>query len=186
MPTPLPIDAARSGSVGGKHGKSKGTRKNANTGSKIKKSACASCYPARIRGSKQASDPAQNHGLTSKPAQERSQDTLSRKCSPEQDVAAKSEGGYEHPQGYDPAGPHADRRAEALEIPGLRLREDRYATGVALIVGIGISGNDGVSSLAQVTSATTAPKGGTPQGTNNKTTPALAPKKKKKSGVNKR
>ncbi len=55
-----------------------------------------------------ASNPAQKHGLTSKPAQERSKDTLSRKRSPEQDVAARSEGGYEHPQGYDPAGPHAD------------------------------------------------------------------------------
>ena len=81
--TPSPIDAARSGSVGGKHGKGKGTRKNANTGNKVTRSARASCYPARSRGSKQASNPAQKHGLTSKPAQERSQDTLSRKCSPD-------------------------------------------------------------------------------------------------------
>ncbi len=71
--TPSPIDAARSGSVGGKCGKGKGTRKNANTvpvqrGNKVKKSARASCYPARICGSKQASNPAQKHGLTSKPA----------------------------------------------------------------------------------------------------------------------
>ncbi|MFN9999532.1 MAG: hypothetical protein ACK559_00250, partial [bacterium] len=83
--TPSPIDATRSGSGGGGHGK--GARKNAHTvpvqgGNKVKKSARASCYPARIRGSKQASNPAQNHGLTSKPAQERSQDTLSRKRSP--------------------------------------------------------------------------------------------------------
>jgi hypothetical protein len=189
MPTPLPIDAARSGSVGGKHSKGKGTRKNANTvpvqrGNKVKKSARASCYPARIRGSKQASDPA--HGLTSKPAQERSQDTLSRKRSPEQDAAARSDGGYEHPQGYDPAGPHADRRSKALEIPGSQSQEERYATGATRLVGIVISGNDGVSSLAQVTSATTAPKGGTRQGTNSTTSPALAPEKKRKSGINKR
>jgi hypothetical protein len=121
-PTPSPIDA-KSGSVGGKHGKGKGTRKNANTvpvqgGNKVKKSARASCYPARIRGSNRASDPAQKHGLSSKPAKERSQDTLSRKRSTEQDVAARSDRGYEHPQGYDPAGPHADRRSKALEIPG--------------------------------------------------------------------
>jgi hypothetical protein len=95
-PTPLPIDAARSGSVGGKHSKGKGARKNANTvlvqgGNRVKKIARASCYPARIRGSKQASDPAQNHGLTSKPAQERSQDTLSRKRSQEQDVTTRSD-----------------------------------------------------------------------------------------------
>ncbi len=176
--------------MGGKHGKGEGTRKNANTvpvkRGKVKKSAHACYYPARIRGSKQASDPAQNRGLTSKPAQERSQDTFSRKRSLEHDVVARSEGGYEHPQGYDPAGPHADWRAEALKIPGLRLQEHRYATGATRIVGIGISGNDGVSSLAQVTSATTAPKDGTRQGTNNTTTPALAPKRKKKSGVNKR
>ncbi|MFN9902990.1 MAG: hypothetical protein ACK55Z_30305, partial [bacterium] len=77
-PTPSPIDAPRSGSVGGKHGKGRGTRKKAHTvpvqgGNKVKKGARASCYPARIRGSKQASNPAQKHGLTSKPAQERSQ-----------------------------------------------------------------------------------------------------------------
>ncbi|MFN9905253.1 MAG: hypothetical protein ACK56F_03885, partial [bacterium] len=64
--------------------------------------------------------------------------------------------------------------------------EERYATGTTRIVGILISGNDGVSSLAQVTSATTAPKDGTRQSTNNTGSPALAPKKKKKSGVNKR
>jgi hypothetical protein len=189
MPTPLPIDAARSGSGGGSKGK--GTRKNAYTapvqrGNKVKKSARASYYPARIRGSNRASDPAQKHGLTSKPAQERSQDTLSRKRSPEQDVAARSDGGYEHPQGYDPAGPHADRRSKALETPGLRSQEEQYATGAARIVGIVISGNDGGSSLAQVTSATTAPKDGTRQSTYSSTTPALAPKRKKKSGVNKR
>jgi hypothetical protein len=189
--TPSPIDATRSGSVGGKHGKGKGTRKNANAvpvqrGNKVKKSARANRYPARIRGSKQASNPAQKHGLASKPAQERSQETLSRKRSPEQDAAARSEGGYEHPRGYDPAGPHADRRAEALEIPGLRSQEERCATGATRIVGVGTSGNDGVSSLAQVTSATTAPKDGTRQSTNNTTSPALAPKKKKKSGVKKR
>ncbi|MFN9908628.1 MAG: hypothetical protein ACK56F_21290, partial [bacterium] len=155
-------------------------------GNKVKKSARASCYPARIRGSKRASNPAQKHGLTSKPAQERSQDTLSRKRSREQDIAAGSDGGYEHPQGYDPAGPHADRRSKALETPGLRSQEERNATGTTRIVGVGISGNDGVSSLAQVTSATTAPKDGTRQSTNNTTSPALAPKKKKKSGVNKR
>ena len=177
--------------MGGKHGKGKGARKNAHTvpvqgGNKVKKSARASCYPARIPGSNWASDPAQNHGLTSKPAQERSQDTLSRKRSREQDIAAGSEGGYEHPQGYDPAGPQADRRDKALESPGLRSQEERYATGATRIVGIGISGNDGVSSLAQVTSATTAPKDGTRRGTNSLNTPALAPKRKKKSGVNKR
>ncbi|MFN9906502.1 MAG: hypothetical protein ACK56F_10315, partial [bacterium] len=175
--------------MGGKHGKGKGTRKNANAvpvqgGNKGRKSARASCYPARIRGSKQASNPAQKLGLTSKPAQERSQDTLFRKRGPERDVAAGSDGGCEHPQGYDPAGPHADRRAKALETPGFRSRETRYATGTTRIVGVGISGNDGVSSLAQVTSATTAPKDGTRQSTNNTTSPALAPKKKKKSGVN--
>jgi hypothetical protein len=190
-PTPSLINAARSGSVGGKHGKGKGTRKNANTvpvqgGNKVKKSARTSCCPARIRGSNRASDPAQNHGLTSKPAQERSQDTLSRKRNREQDIAAGSDGGHEHPQGYDPAGPHVDWRSKALEIPGLRSQEERYATGVTRIVGIGIRGNDGVSSLAQVTNATTAPKDGTRRGTNSSTTPALAPKKKKKSGVNKR
>jgi hypothetical protein len=189
MATPLPIDAARRGSGGGSKGK--GTRKNAYTmpvqrGNKVRKSARASYYPARIRGSNRASDPAQNPGLTSKPAQERSQDTLSRKRSREQGIAARPDGGYEHPQGYDPAGPHADRRTKALEIPDLRSQEDRYATRAALIVGIGISGNDGVSSLAQVTSATTAPKDGTHRGTNSTTTPALAPKRKKKSGVNKR
>jgi hypothetical protein len=134
MPTPLPIDAARSGSVGGKHSKGKGARKNANTvpiqrGNKVEKSARASCYPARIRGSKQASDPAQRHGLTSKPAQERSQDTLSRKRSPEQDVTARSDGGDEHPQGYDPAGPHADQRTKALEIPGFARRPVRHRSG---------------------------------------------------------
>jgi hypothetical protein len=95
MLTPLPIDAARSGSMGGKHGKGKGARKNAKTvpvqgGNRVKKSARATCYPARIRGSKQTSNPAQNHGLTGKPAQERSQDTLSRKRSREQDIAAGS------------------------------------------------------------------------------------------------
>jgi hypothetical protein len=189
--TPSPIDATRSGSVGGKHGKGKGARKNAHTvpvqgGNKVKKSARASYYPARTRGSNQASDPAQNRGSTSKPAQERSQDTLSRKRSREQDIAAGSEGGYEHPQGYDPAGPQADRRDEAPEIPGLRSQEEQYATGAARIVGIVISGNDGGSSLAQVTSATTAPKDGTRQSTYSSTTPALAPKRKKKSGVNKR
>ena len=84
------------------------------------------------------------------------------------------------------AGPHADRRAEALETPGLRSQEERYAIGATRIVGVGISGNDGVSSLAQVTSASTAPKDGTRRGTNSSNTPALAPKKKKKSGVNKR
>jgi hypothetical protein len=157
--------------VGGKHGKGKGPRKNANTvpvqgGNRVKKSARASCYPARICGSKQASDPAQKHGLTSKSAQERSQDTLSRKRSPKQDVTARSDGGYEHPQGYDPAGPHADRHTKALEIPDLRSQEDWYATRAALIVGIGISGNDGISSLAQVTDATAAPKDGTRRGTN--------------------
>jgi hypothetical protein len=165
-PTPSLIDAARSGSVGGKHSKGKGARKNANTvpvqrGNKVKKSARASCYPARIRGSKQASNPAQNHGLTSKPAPERSQDTLSRKRSREQDIAAGSDEGHEHPQGYDPPGPHVDRRSKALEIPGLRPQEELYATGATHIIGIGISGNDDVSSLAQVTSATTAPKDGT-------------------------
>ena len=117
MQTPSQIDAARSGSVGGKHGKGKGARKNAHTvpvqgGNKVKKSARASCYPARIRGSHRAIDPGQNRGLTSKPAQERSQDTLSRKRSRPQDVTARSDGGYEHPQGYDPAGPHADRRSK--------------------------------------------------------------------------
>jgi hypothetical protein len=66
--TPSPIDATRSGSVGGKHSKGKGTRKNANTvpvqrGNKVKKSARASCYPARIRGSNRASNPAQKHGV---------------------------------------------------------------------------------------------------------------------------
>jgi hypothetical protein len=190
MPTPLPIDA-KSGSVGGKHGKGKGARKNAHAvpvqrGNKVKKSARASYYPARTRGSNQASDPAQNRGSTSKPAQERSQDTLSRKRSREQDIAAGSEGGYEHPQGYDPAGPQADRRDEAPEIPGLRSQEEQYATGAARIVGIVTSGNDGGSSLAQVTSATTAPKDGARQNTYSSTTPALAPKRKKKSGVNKR
>jgi hypothetical protein len=190
MPTPSPIDA-KSGSVGGKHGKGKGTRKNANAvpvqgGNKVKKSARASCYPARIRGSKQASHPAQKHGLTSKPAQERSQDTLSRKRSREQGIAARSDGGYEHPQGCDPAGPHADRRSKAPEIPGLRSREEQYATGATRIVEIVTSGNDGGSSLAQATSATTAPKDGTRQSTNNTTSPSLAPKKKKKSSVNKR
>jgi hypothetical protein len=190
-PTPSPTDATKSGSGGGKHGKGKGTRKNANAvpvqgGNKVRKSARASCYPARIRGSKQASNAAQKPGLTSKPAQERSQDTLSRKRSPEQDAAARSEGGYEYPQGCDPAGPHADRRAEALEIPGSRSQEEQYATGAARIVGVVTSGNDGVSSLAQVTSATTAPKDGTRQSTNNTSSPALAPKKKKKSDVNKR
>jgi hypothetical protein len=98
-PTPLPIDTTRSGSVGGKHSKGNKTRKNAGTvpvqkGNKVKRSAHASDYPARIRGSNQASDPAQKRGLTSKSAQERSQDTLSRKCSQEQDI-----GEYEHPKG---------------------------------------------------------------------------------------
>jgi hypothetical protein len=190
-PTPSPIDATRSGSVGGKHGKGKGTRKNANAvpvqgGNKVKKSARASCYPARIRGSKQASDPAQKHGLTSKPTEERSQDTLSRKRSREQDIAVGSEGGYEYPQGYDPAGPHAGRRSKALETPGLRSQEEQYATGATRTVGIVISGNDGGSSLAQVTSATTAPKDGTRQSTNNATSPTLAPERKRKSAVNKR
>ena len=189
MPTPLPIDAARSGSGGGSKGK--GTRKNADAvpvqgGNKVKESARANRYPARIRGSNRASDPAQNPGSTSKPAQERSQDTLSRKRSREQDIAARSDGGYEYPQGYDPAGPHADRRSKAPEIPGLRSQEEQYATGATRIVGIVTSGNDGGSSLAQATSATTAPKDGTRQSTNNTTSPALAPKKKKKSGVNKR
>ncbi len=128
-------------------------------------SARASCYPARIRGSHRAIDPAQNGGLTSKPAQERNQDTLFRKRSREQGIAARSDEGYEHPQGYDPAGPRADRHTKALEIPGLRLK--KTGTRAALIVGIGISGNDGVSSLAQVTSATTASKNGTCRGTDN-------------------
>ena len=190
MPTPLPIDA-KSGSVGGKHNKGKGARKNANTvpaqgGNKVKRSARASCYPARIRGSNRASDPARKHGLTSKPAQERSQDTLSRKRSREQDIAARSDGGHEYPQGYDPAGPHADRRSEALEIPGSQSQEERYATGATRLVGIVISGNDGVSSPAQVTSATTAQKGGTRQGTDSTTSPTLAPESKRKSAVNKR
>ncbi|MFN9906228.1 MAG: hypothetical protein ACK56F_08910, partial [bacterium] len=75
MPTPLPIDA-KSGSVEGRHGKGKGARKNAHAvpvqrGNKVKKSARASYHPARTRGSNQASDPAQNRGSTSKPAQER-------------------------------------------------------------------------------------------------------------------
>ena len=112
--------------------------------------------------------------------------SLSRKRSPEQDVAARSDGGYEHPQGYDPARPQADRRTTALETTGLRSQEERYATEATRIVGIVISGNDGVSSLAQVTSATTAPKAGTRRGTSSSNTPALAPKRKKKSGVNKR
>jgi hypothetical protein len=59
IPTPLPIDAARSGSVGGKHSRGKGTRKNAYTvpvqrGNKVKKSARAGDYPARIRRSNPA------------------------------------------------------------------------------------------------------------------------------------
>jgi hypothetical protein len=96
MPTPLPIDAVRSGSVGGKHSKGKRARKNANTvlvqrSNKFKKSARASDYPARIRWSKQASNPAKKHVLTSKPAQVRSQDTLSRKRSQEQGIAARSD-----------------------------------------------------------------------------------------------
>jgi hypothetical protein len=144
------------------------------------KSARASCYPARICGSHRAIDPAQNGGLTSKPAQERSQDTLFRKRSREQGITARSDEGYDHPQGYDPAGPRADQGTKALEIPGLRSQEDWYATGAALIVGIGISGNDGVSSLAQVTSATTASKNGTRRGTDNITAPTLAPKRKKR------
>ncbi len=189
--TPSPTDAARSGIVGGKHSKSKGARKNANTvpvqrGKKVKKSARASDYPARICGSNQASDPAQKRGPTSKPAQERSQDMLSRKRSQEQGITARSDGGYEHPQGYDPAGPHADRRIKALEIPGLRSQEDRHATGAALIDGTGISGDDGISSLVQVTNATTAPRDGTRGGTDSVTTPAHAPKIMKKSSVNKR
>jgi hypothetical protein len=143
MPTPLPIDAARSGSVGGKHSKGNKARKNASMvpvqkGNKVKRSARASNYPPRIRGSNQASNPSQKRGLTSKPAQERSQDTLSRKRSQEQDIMARPDGGYENPQGYDPAGPHADRNTRAPEIPGLRLQQDQHATGAALIVGIGI------------------------------------------------
>jgi hypothetical protein len=191
MPTPLPIDAARSGSMGGKHSRGKRTRKNAYTvsvqrGNKVKKIGRASDYPARICWNNQASNTAQNRGLTSKPAQERSQDTISRKRSQEQDITARSDGRYEHPQGYDPAGPHSDRSTKAPEIHGLRLQQDQHATGTALIVGIGISGDDGISSLAQVTNATTATKDGTRRGTDNITTPALAPKRKKKSGVNKR
>jgi hypothetical protein len=127
MPSPLPIDAAGSGSGGGSKGK--GTRKNAYTvpvqRGKVMKSARASCYPARICVSHRAIDPAQNGGLMSKPAQERSQDTLFRKRSREQGIAARSDEGYEHPQGYDPAGPRADRRSKALEIPGY----DRKKTG---------------------------------------------------------
>ncbi len=92
--------------MGGKHGKGKGARKNTHMvpvqgGNKVKKSARASCYPARIRGSHRAINPAQNRGLTSKPAQERSQDTLSKKRSREQGIAARPDEGYEHPQGYD-------------------------------------------------------------------------------------
>ncbi len=50
MPTPLPIDAARSGSVGGKHIKGKVARKNANTvpvqgGNKVKKICLTKCVP---------------------------------------------------------------------------------------------------------------------------------------------
>jgi hypothetical protein len=184
---PSLIDATRSGSVGGKHSKGNRTRKNAGTvqvqkGNKVKRSARASDYPARIRGSNQASDTAQKRGLTSKPAQERSQDMLSKKRSQEEDITTRSDGEYEHPQGYDPAGPHADQRTRAPEIPGLRLQQDQHATGAALIVGIGVSCDDGISSLVQVTNATTASKDGTHGGT----TPAHAPKRMKKSGINKR
>jgi hypothetical protein len=62
MPTPSPIDAARRGSVGGKHSKGKKKRKNASTvlvqkGNKVKRSARASDNPARIRGSNQPAVP---------------------------------------------------------------------------------------------------------------------------------
>jgi hypothetical protein len=143
MLTPLPIDAARSRSVGGKHSKGNKARKNASMvlaqkGNKVKRSARAIYYPPRICGCNQASNPAQKRGLTSKPTHERSQDTLFRKRSQEQDITARPDGGYENPQGYDPAGPHADRNTRAPEIPGLRLQQDQHATGAALIVGIGI------------------------------------------------
>ncbi len=60
MPTPLPIDAARSGSMGGRHSKGKGMRKKANTmpvqkSNKVPRSARASNNPARICGSNRTS-----------------------------------------------------------------------------------------------------------------------------------
>ncbi len=100
-------------------------------------------------------------------------------------ATTRSGGEYEHPKGYDPAGPHADRRTRALEIPGLGLQQDRHATGAALIVGIKVSCDDGLSSPVQVTNATTASKDGTGRGTDSITTPAHTPKRMKKSGINK-
>jgi hypothetical protein len=214
--TLLPIDAPRSGSVGGRHSKGEETRKKGNTrpvrkNKKIRRSAHASDNPARIRGSSRtgecAAEPrgsdnssrstksspkrertgnsAQSHRLTSKPAQERSQDTLSRKRSQEQDVTARSGGEYKHPKGFDPAGPHAGLRTRTLGVPGLQLQQRWHATRVALTVGTGISCNDGVSSLVQVTNATTASKDGTSAGNDDMTTLAHAPKRTKKSCIDK-
>jgi hypothetical protein len=180
--TLLPIDAPRSGSVGGRHSKGEEARKKGKTrpvrkNKKIPRSAHASNNPARIRGSSRTGEcaaeprgsnntststkssqkqgctgnPAQKYEPANKSAQERSQDTLSRKRSQEQDITARPSGEYEHPQGYDPVGPHADRRIKALGIPGLRLQQRRHATRVALTVGTGISCDDSVSSLVQVT-----------------------------------
>jgi hypothetical protein len=182
LPTSSPIDAARSGSVGGRHSKGKETKKKANTrpvrkNKKIPRSARASDNPARIRGSSRTGEcaaeprgsdnaststkssqkqgrtgnPAQKREPTSKPVQERSHDTLSRKHSQEQDATTRSGGEHEHPKGFDPAGPHADLRTRSLGIPGLRLQQRQRAAGAALTVGTGISCDDSVSSLVQVT-----------------------------------
>jgi hypothetical protein len=195
----------------GKEMRKKGNTRPVRKNKKIPRSAHASDNPARIRGSSRtgecaaeprgsdnastsaknspkqgrAGNSAQNHGLKSKPTQERSQDTLSRKRSQEQDIRTRPSGEYEHPQGYDPAGPHADRRIKALGIPGLRLQQRRHATRVALTVGTGIGCDDGVSSLVQVTNATTASKDGTSAGTDGMTTLAHAPKRTKKSSIEK-
>jgi hypothetical protein len=56
---------------------------------------------------------------------------------------------------------------------------------VALTVGTGIGCDDGVSSLVQVTNATTASKDGTSAGTDGMTTLSHAPKRTKKSGIEK-
>jgi hypothetical protein len=117
--------------MGGKRSKGKETGENANTIPVQKQEDPEGCrtsdYPARIRGSNQASNPDQKRGLTSKPAQERSHGTLSRKHSQEQDATTRSGGEYEHPKGYDPSGHYADPRTRALGIPGLRLQQRRCA-----------------------------------------------------------
>ncbi len=72
-------------------------------------------------------------------------------------------------------------RHPAGQRDGTEIAEDNHATN-----DVRASCDDGISSLVQVANAATASKDGTCGGTDSMTTPAPAPKRTKKSGINKR